>query len=365
MRARAAVQLAAGRPLAVMEIDIADPGPDDVVVRISAVGICGTDLHQIRGEWQRPTPMVLGHEGAGVIEAVGRNVDPARIGEEVVLTWAASCRTCADCIRGRPAACVALHRAMAAGTLVDGTTGMSLGGKPVYRGTATGALVERLVIAGHLALPTGGDIPLVQAALLGCAALTGVGALLFVAKPHSRSVVLVIGLGGVGQFCVQGARLLDASLIIGVDPFESRRQLALQLGASHAVAPSDVEEVIAAIAPEGADVALDVVGSSATTGSALRLTRSGGTTVIVGLPPAGEELRLEFGEFNRREKWLTGTMYGSENPADAMPQLLAYARSGQLNLEAMTGPCYPLDGVNEAVEASMAGSPTRVIVIPN
>src|SRR5262249_33134958 len=141
VRAKAAVHLRAGRPLEVVEIDMADPGPDDVVVRMQAVGICGTDLHLVKGEWRRPTPMVLGHEGAGVIEAVGRNVDPARVGEEVVLTWAASCQACADCRRGRPAACAALHRAMAAGTLVDGTTGMSLGGKPVYRGTATGALV--------------------------------------------------------------------------------------------------------------------------------------------------------------------------------------------------------------------------------
>jgi S-(hydroxymethyl)glutathione dehydrogenase / alcohol dehydrogenase len=348
-----------------MEIDMADPGPDDVVVRMSAVGICGTDLHQVRGEWRRPTPMVLGHEGAGVIEAVGTNVDPARIGDEVVLTWAASCRACRDCARGRPAACVALHRAMAAGTLVDGTTGMSLSGQPVYRGTATGALADRLVVGEHLALPTGGDIPLDQAALLGCAALTGVGALLFAAKPRTGSVVLVIGLGGVGQFCIQGARLVDATLIIGVDPVGSRRQQALQLGASHAVDPAELEELVAAVAPDGADVALDVVGTAATTTSALRLTRSGGTTVIVGLPPAGEELRLEFGEFNRREKWLTGTMYGSENPAVALPQLLAYVRSGQLDLASMVGPSYPLDRVNEAFETSMAGSATRVLVTPN
>jgi Zn-dependent alcohol dehydrogenase len=365
MRARAAVHLGAGRRLEVVEIDMADPGPDDVVVRMSAVGICGTDLHQVRGEWHRPTPMVLGHEGAGVIEAVGSNVDPARVGEAVVLTWAASCRACADCERGRPAACVALHRAMAAGTLVGGTTGMSLGGKPVYRGTATGALVDRLVVGQHLALPTGGEVPLDQAALLGCAALTGVGALLFAAKPPAGSVVLVIGLGGVGQFCIQGARLVDASLIIGVDPVESRRRQALQLGASHAADPAKLEKLIAAVAPGGADVALDVVGTAATTASALRMTRAGGTTVIVGLPPAGEELRLEFGEFNRREKWLTGTMYGSENPAVALPQLLAYVRSGQLDLASMAGPSYPLDRVNEAFEASMAGSATRVLVTPD
>jgi S-(hydroxymethyl)glutathione dehydrogenase/alcohol dehydrogenase len=349
----------------VTEIDMADPGPDDVVVRMTAVGICGTDLHQVRGEWQRPTPIVLGHEGAGVIEAVGSNVDLARVGEEVLLSWAASCGACADCRRGRPAACVPLHRAIGAGTLVDGTTGMSQRGQPVYRGTATGALVDRLVVRHDLALPTGGVIPLDQAALLGCAGLTGVGALLFAARPRPGAVVLVIGLGGVGQFCVQGARLVDAAVIIGVDPAGSRREQARRLGASHAVGPEGLKKLMAEIAPDGADAALDVVGSAATTATALRFTRSGGTAVIVGLPAAGQELRLDFAEFNRREKWLTGTMYGSENPAAALPRLLAYARSGELDLARMVGQSYSLDRVNEAFEASMAGSAARVLVTPN
>jgi S-(hydroxymethyl)glutathione dehydrogenase / alcohol dehydrogenase len=364
LRVRAALHLAAGKPLEVTKIDMEEPGVDDVVVRMSAVGICGTDLHQVRGEWRRPTPMVLGHEGAGVIEQVGKNVDPARIGEEVVLTWAASCGGCADCARGRPAACLRLHRAMAEGTLVDGTTGLSLDGQTVYRGTATGALADRLVVRQHLAVATGGGIPLHHAALLGCAALTGAGALLFVARPRPESVILVIGLGGVGQFCVQAARLLEASLIIGVDPVASRRQQAIHLGAAHAVDPAELEDLVATVAPEGADVALDVVGTAATTRTAVRFTRSGGTAVIVGLPPAGEDLSLDFSEFNRREKWLTGTMYGSEDPVKALPMLLEYVRHGQLDLASMVGPVYPLDQVNEAVQASMAGSANRVLVAP-
>ena len=365
MRTRAAIFLEHGRPFEVAEIDLAGPGPNEVVVRMDAVGICGTDLHQVRGEWVRPTPMVLGHEGSGVIVEVGKLVNRARIGEEVVLTWAASCGACADCTRGRPAACVRLHGAMAAGTLVDGTTGMSLDGKPVYRGTATGALAEHLVVRESLALQIGRGILAEQAALLGCAALTGVGAVLFAARPPVGSVALVIGLGGVGQFCVQGARIASASVIIGTDPVESRRQRALEAGATYAVEPGELETLMATVAPLGADAAFDVVGSSDATNAALRFTRAGGTTVIVGLPPRGETLQLEFGEFNRREKWLTGTMYGSENPAVALPILLEHVRAGRLDLASMVGPVYALDQVNEAFEASLAGSANRVFVTPS
>src|SRR5206468_436788 len=200
-----------GRPLEVCEIELEEPGHDEVVVRIGAVGICGTDLHSVKGEWQRPTPMVLGHEGAGTVEAVGNGVSSLRPGDRVVLSWAPSCGECADCARGRPAACIELQRAIGSGTLVDGTTGLEADGETVYRGTATGALSELLTVDADVALPLGGHLPLQHAALLGCAALTGVGAVLFQARPEPGSVVLVVGAGGVGQFCGQGARIAGAA----------------------------------------------------------------------------------------------------------------------------------------------------------
>ena len=237
MKTRAGLFRAVGEPLEVVELDLAEPGPDDVVVRMAAVGICGTDLHQVKGEWQRPTPMVLGHEGAGVVEHVGDAVD---VGAR---------RVTRSCSPGRPragsaptapaagpAACVPLHRAIGNGTLVDGTTGMSLGGETVYRGTATGAWAEQVVVTSKVALPTGGAVPLRDAALLGCAALTGVGAVLFAARAEPGGVALVVGAGGVGQFVVQGARIAGAEAIVVVDPVEARREQALRLGATHAVA---------------------------------------------------------------------------------------------------------------------------------
>ena len=214
MKTRAGLFRAVGEPLEVVEIDLAEPGPDDVVVRMAAVGICGTDLHQVKGEFQRPTPMVLGHEGAGVVEHVGDAVESLRVGDEVVLSWAPSCGRCADCARGRPAACSPLHQAIGNGTLVDGTTGMSLHGETVYRGTATGAWADRVVVASKVALPTGGVVPFRDAALLGCAALTGVGSVLFAAKAQPGGVALVVGAGGVGQFVVQGARIAGSEAIV-------------------------------------------------------------------------------------------------------------------------------------------------------
>jgi Zn-dependent alcohol dehydrogenase len=362
VKSRAAVFWGPGRPFTVEELDVSEPGPGEVVVRMAAVGICGTDLHSVKGEFMRPTPMVLGHEGAGVIEAVGDEVEALAVGDEVVLSWAAACGECGDCRRGRPAACLRLHDAIRGGTLVDGTTGLSLRGETVYRGTVTGCLSERVVVASRAVLPIDHGLPLRDAALLGCAALTGVGAVVFAGRVTSGSSVLVVGAGGVGQFVVQGARIGGAETIVAADPVAGRREQALRVGATHAFDPSELDSAIEELAPDGVDVALDAVGDPATTELALRLTRSGGTTVIVGLPAAGARLDLDPGQFNRREKWLTGTMYGSEDPAVALPILLDHVRAGRLELHALVGPEYPLERVNEAIEASLSGSPGRVLV---
>jgi S-(hydroxymethyl)glutathione dehydrogenase/alcohol dehydrogenase len=364
VKSKAAVFRGPGQPLEVREIDLDEPGPRDVLVRMAAVGICGTDLHSIRGEWTRPTPIVLGHEGAGVVEAVGEEVRAVRSGDEVVLSWAPACGECVDCRRGRPAACINLHRAIGAGTLVDGTTGMSLDGETLYRGTATGAQAERVVVTERAALPTGGGIPLEEAALLGCAALTGVGAVLFAARAEPGGVALVVGAGGVGQFCVQGARIAGVDTIVCVDPLEARLELVRTLGATHVTAPEGLKELLKAVAPDGADYAFDAVGNPETSVLALRFTRSGGTCVIVGLPASGARLDLDPAEFNRREKFLTGTMYGSEDPAVALPALLEHVRAGRLKLRELLGPSYPLEQVNEAFEAALSGSPGRVLVMP-
>ena len=363
MRTRAALFRGPGAPLEVRSLELEEPGAGDVLVRIRAVGICGTDLHMVKGEWQRPTPMVLGHEGSGVVEAVGEGVSHVAPGDPVVLSWAPGCGECVDCRRGRPAACVVLQRAIATGTLPDGTTRLSLDGETVYRGTATGALSELLVVSAAAALPLGDGIPLEEAALLGCAALTGVGAVVNAARVEPGKTVLVIGAGGVGQFVVQAARrIAGAAAVLCVDPLEARRERALELGATHAASPDGIAAALEKVAPDGVDYAFDAVGSAETGALALRWTKNGGTTVIVGLPAAGERLDLDPTDFSRREKVLTGSMYGSEDPAVALPALLEHVRAGRLDLASLVGPRFPLDAVDEAFRTSLEGPPGRVLV---
>jgi S-(hydroxymethyl)glutathione dehydrogenase/alcohol dehydrogenase len=363
MKTRAAVMFEPGR-LDLRELELEELQPGEVLVRMSAVGVCGTDLHSYKGEWDRPTPIVLGHEGAGVVEDVGADVEGVHAGDRVVLSWAPACGECGACRRNRPAACGPLSRAIGQGTLLGGRTGLTLDGETVYRGTATGALAERLSVDAGAAMPLGDDVPLEHAALLGCAALTGVGAVLNAARPEPGFTALVIGAGGVGQFVVQGSRIAGAGAILVVDPVEARREQALTLGATAACAPDDVREAMRALDPEGVDYAFDAVGSPETTALGLRWTRGGGTTVVVGLPAAGARLSLDPLDFTNREKTLTGTIYGSEHPAVALPHLLELVRTGELELASLVGPSFPLERANDAFQASLAGEPGRVLVTP-
>jgi S-(hydroxymethyl)glutathione dehydrogenase/alcohol dehydrogenase len=352
---------AVGEPFELAEIDLEEPRPDEVVVRMAAAGICGTDLHQVKGEFRRPTPIVLGHEGAGVVEAVGVAVTLVRPGDQVVLSWAPSCGHCPGCRRGRPATCRPLNEALPQGTLPDGRTGMSYRGETVYRGTATGCFAERVVVSERVALPVH-SIPLDQAALLGCAALTGVGAALYAGQVERGASVLVVGAGGVGQFIAQGARLAGAATIVVSDPAAARRDQALRVGATHAAAPESLEDVLSEVAPEGVDVGFDAVGAPATVATALGHTRDGGTTVVVGLPSAGERYDIDPFELIRKEKRLTGSLYGSLDPALALPEILEHVAAGRLQLGELLHERYPLEQIDDAIAASLAGSAGRVLL---
>jgi S-(hydroxymethyl)glutathione dehydrogenase/alcohol dehydrogenase len=242
--------------------------------------------------------------------------------------------------------------------MLDGTTGLSVDGETVYRMTTVGALAEHVLVPADTALPVPEDVPLEQAALLGCAALTGVGAVLNGDRVRPGASVLVLGAGGVGQFVVPGARIAGAGRIVAVDPVPGRREAALALGAAEAVSPDDFAEA------DAFDVSFDAVGLAATSETALAATRGGGTAVLVGMPPAGARLDLDPLAFSNFEKTLTGSVYGSETPARALPRLLDLVRRGDLELASLVGPSFPLDRVNEAVEASLAGARGRVLVTP-
>ena len=315
MRVRAALFEAPGAPLVVRTVDLDRRGPADALVRIDAVGICGSDLHVVKGEWVRPRPMVLGHEGAGVVEAVGSDVDDLAVGDRVILSWAPGLRRVRPVPRrshhGVPAAARGhrrrhaprRHHAALAGRRDDLPHDRRRRPRRARRDAG-----ERRAQAHARAAAA-------EAALLGCAALTGIGA---AREVSPEDVVVVIGAGGVGQFCVQGARLRGASAIVVVDPLPARRALARAVGATHDCAPGELAELLAAIAPDGADCALEAVGSPATAAAALASVRPGGRATLVGMPPAGARLDLDPAEFTNREKLLTGTVYGSGDPAEAL-----------------------------------------------
>ena len=361
MRTHAALMFEPGR-LEVHEVELEEPRADEVVVRMAAVGVCGTDLHSYKGEWTRPTPIVLGHEGVGMVEEVGSDVDERARGRSRRALVGAGLRRVlgvpADdprrARRSRPRS--AAGRCSTAGPGSRSRARRSIAGQRRARWRSGSSSRP----GPHCRSTT--TIPLEQAALLGCAALTGVGAVLNAARPEPGFTTLVIGAGGVGQFVVQGARIARASAILVVDPVEGRREQALRLGATGACAPEDVKEAVRTLDPEGVDYAFDAVGSPETTALALRWTRGGGTTVVVGLPAAGAKLTLDPLDFTNREKTLTGTIYGSEDPAVALPRLLDLAAAGELELASLVGPRFPLDRADDAFQASLAGSPGRVLV---
>ena len=359
---RAALLQAAGQPLLVVDdVEIDDPRQGQVRVRVSHCGVCHSDLSIADGAFPAPTPIVLGHEAAGVVDAVGPGVTGVAPGDRVVLTPVPPCGVCYGCVRGEPGTCVSIL-GMATSAHPDGRTGLSRKGETVYRGVNLAAFSEYVVLPANGAVKVAADAPLDILCVIGCAVQTGVGAVINTARVEEGATVLVLGLGGIGLSVVQGARIAGAETIVAVDPLEARLEQAGRLGATHVATPDGLKDVLRGVAPEGCDYAFDAVGNADTTALAMRWTRSAGTCVIVGLPPTGVRLDLDPAEFNRREKFLTGTMYGSEDPAVALPALLDHVRAGRLQLRELLGPVFPLERVNDAFAEALSGSPGRVLV---
>ncbi len=304
----------------------------------------------------------MGHEAAGTVEQVGDGVSIVKPGDHVVLSFMPNCGLCRYCSAGRPHLCEVGARSTSAGTMFDGTTRFRVGDQEIHHFGGVASFGEYTVVNQEGCVPIRDDVPFDRAALVGCGVMTGVGAVINTANVEPGSTVVVIGAGGVGQFVVQGARIAGAGAIVCVDPIEARLERVRQLGATGTATPERLKETMREALPDGADYAFDAVGNADTSVLALRWTRNGGTCVLVGLPPAGARLDLDPADFSRREKFLTGSMYGSEDPAVALPVLLDHVRGGRLLLEPLVGPRYGLDSVNEAIEASLAGSPGRVLV---
>ncbi|MEV4133533.1 zinc-binding dehydrogenase [Dactylosporangium sp. NPDC049742] len=345
-------------PASVEDVVLNPVGPSQVRVRLAAAGVCHSDLSLANGTLRQPFPVVLGHEGAGVVVEVGSSVSDISVGDHVVLNWSPPCRSCWFCSAGEPYLCS--HADDARGVPYARTAL----GDDLYAGLGTGAFATETVIGAHACIPVPADIPLDEAALLGCAVLTGVGAVLNSARVRSGESVVVIGLGGVGLAALQGARIAGASTVIAVDASPAKSSLALSLGATHFLAPgpSLAKEVRALTSGRGADHAIECVGRAATIRAAWSVTRRGGRATVLGLGSSADEVTFNALEVAYFARTLTGCMYGSTDPAVDVPVLLSHYRSGALNLAALVTDHVSLAEVPAAFDRMRSGVGARTLV---
>jgi alcohol dehydrogenase len=308
--------------------------------------------------------MVLGHEAAGVVEAVGPGVSDVREGDHVVLTFVPSCGTCSACASGRPMLCAAAAAANGEGRLLGGGRRFARAGEALHHHLGVSAFSERTVVARGSAVVVGDDVPLDVAALFGCAVLTGVGAVLNTAGVRPGDSVAVFGLGGVGLAAVMGAALAGAQPLVAVDPVAAKRDLALELGATHVVEPERAVALIRELTHGGARFAFEAVGNPNVLRAAYDATGRGGTTVTVGLPHPAAELTLPALSLVADARTLVGSYLGSSVPQRDVLAYLELWRAGRLPVERLRARSLPLEEINEAMDALAAGEVVRQIVRP-
>ncbi len=363
MKIRAAVLVERGN-LRIEEVELGAPRRDEVLVRMLASGICRSDLSLLDGKWPAPLPMVLGHEGAGTIEAVGDGVDPTRVGERVVLAFTPACGRCRFCLQGRVNLCTTAARCMDDGVLPDGTTRLARGGEPLYHLALVSSFATHAVVPANAAIPVPVELDPSLACLLGCGVLTGVISVTRRANVRPGESVAVLACGGVGLAAVLGAVLVSAHPIIAVDPVPSKLELARRLGATHVVDPSAEDPVaaIARIVPGGVDHAFEAIGIPSVAEQALAATRTGGTTVLIGQPALGVSASVPVYELTQFEHDLLGTHIGGATPALDIPALAALAVAGKLDLAPLVTHRLPFDEIAEAIETTLSGTAGRVVL---
>jgi Zn-dependent alcohol dehydrogenase len=355
---------AESRPLEIVELDLDPPGPGELLVRVRAAGLCHSDLSVIDGSRPRVMPMVLGHEAAGEVVEVGPGVDEFEPGDHVVTTFMPSCGHCGPCRDGRAPLCDPGAAANTAGSLLSGERRWHWDDGQLHHHLGVSAFAEHAVVSVRSAVRVDPELPFEVAALFGCAVLTGVGAALNAAKVRMGDSVAIFGLGGVGLAALLGARAAGATTIVASDRVQSKLDLALELGATHAVmaGPGAVEEVRTATGG-GADEAIETVGSAAVLAEAYAATRRGGTTVTVGLPHPSQELRIPAVSLVAEERTLRGSYLGSGVPALDVPRYVEAYKAGKLPVDRLLTHRISLDELNEGFDRLASGEAVRQAVV--
>ncbi len=358
---KAAVMRANHAPLEIEDIAIDKPGPNEVLLRTVASGICHSDLHVIEGNLPMPPPTVLGHEPAGVVEAVGSDVRDFAPGDHVIGCLSAFCGSCESCMKGRPYLC---QNADSLQRSAEEAPRLSKDGEAIPQFANLSSFAEQMLTHERALVKISPEMPLDRAALIGCGVTTGLGAALRTARVEPGSTTVVIGCGGVGLAAIQGCRIAGASRIFAVDTESWKLELAQKLGATDVVNAADGDPTMAVLGATGggADYAFECIGLKPTVNQAVNMVRAGGAAVCVGVAPVGQMLEFHQAMLVLQEKRILGSMMGSNRFRIDMPTYVNFYLDGRLKLDEMISRRIELDGVNEAIEAMKKGEVARSVI---
>jgi len=365
--APAAILYESGKPLVIEDIRVSDPGPAEVIVRMKAAGVCHSDLHVMKGDLPMPCPIILGHEGAGVVEAVGAGVTSVQPGDRVWPIWRSSCGRCEYCQLGRPALCELGTAMRFTGLMPDGKTRFhTLGGTPIrhYAGVSTFSSLSCMPESAVVRIES--DISNEHAALISCGVITGLGAVTHAAQVRPGATVAVFGCGGVGLNIVQGARMVGAVKIIAVDTVASKEAHAKNLGATHFINSTDTDPVAAIKELThglGADFTFEAIGLPEPIEQAFDATRKGGTCVVAGICRSDARARINVNQLLYAEKTLKGTLYGSMRPRIDLPRIVHLHQCGSLALDELLTRTWRLNEINEAYASLERGEVARSLIV--
>jgi Zn-dependent alcohol dehydrogenase len=360
---RAAILRAPNEGLSVEDVELEPPRAGEVLVRMGASGVCHSDLHVIEGEWEVPLPIVLGHEGAGVVEAIGEGVRDVAVGDHVVLSWFYPCRRCRACICGRAWACTGSRSGSS--RLEDGTLRLrSRHGEELFQYLAIGTFAAHAVVPEAACVPIPREVPFDVACLIGCGVTTGVGAVVNTARVEPGAAVAVIGCGGVGLSVVMGARLAGAHPVIAIDVEDDKLALAREVGATHVVrGDGDVAADVRLIAPDGADYVFEAIGLLPTIELMPSLLARGGTAVMVGMTPEGERASFDVFEAVAANWSILGSNYGSAVAAIEFPRLARLYLDGRLPIDRLVTHRIGLHEIDDALAAMRRRERARSVVV--